>query len=158
MIFLFCECDPGVLPRRVLVPRQHFSHHQVPKKTKLYVDQSAREREQPVEMHRVFQRDLCKLRLSTARAYVKLLSEHGVGAVAAGVGFSQLRISAAVRGMGPEFQLAVSLTNSGPRAVQELGVVCEMNGSVYSCKRPLMHVPLLVGGLVSGVMFGRTSF
>ena len=36
----------------------------VPKKTKLYVDQTAREREQPVEMHRIFQRDLCKLRLN----------------------------------------------------------------------------------------------
>ena len=44
----------------------------VPKKTKLYVEQTQREREQAVDMHRIFQRDLCKLRLSTARAYVKV--------------------------------------------------------------------------------------
>ena len=42
----------------------------IPKKTKLYVEQTQREREQATEMHRIFQRDLCKLRLSTARAYV----------------------------------------------------------------------------------------
>merc|ERR1712187_579932 len=50
----------------------------VPKKTKLYVEQTSREREQAVDMHRTFQRDLCKLRLSTARAYVNLLGAgHG---------------------------------------------------------------------------------
>ena len=35
----------------------------VPKKTKLYVEQTEREREQAGDMHRVFQRELCKLRL-----------------------------------------------------------------------------------------------
>jgi len=47
----------------------------IPKKTKLYVEQTQREREQATEMHRVFQRDLCKLRLSTARAYVKIITD-----------------------------------------------------------------------------------
>lgn len=47
----------------------------VPKKTRLYVEQAAREREQAAAMHRAFQRDLCKLRLTTARAYVKTLTE-----------------------------------------------------------------------------------
>ena len=45
----------------------------IPKKTRLYVEQADREREEAVEMHRIFQRDLCKLRLSSARAYVKLV-------------------------------------------------------------------------------------
>lgn len=52
----------------------------IPKKTKLYVEQTQREREQATEMHRVFQRDLCKLRLSTARAYVKVLTDGQVRA------------------------------------------------------------------------------
>ena len=33
----------------------------VPKKTKLYIEQTQRERDQAVDMHRLFQRDLCKL-------------------------------------------------------------------------------------------------
>jgi Bardet-Biedl syndrome 1 protein len=47
----------------------------VPKKTKLYIEQSQREREKAPEIHRAFQRDLCKLRLTTARAYVKTLTD-----------------------------------------------------------------------------------
>jgi Bardet-Biedl syndrome 1 protein len=47
----------------------------VPKKTKLYVEQTQREREKAPEIHRAFQRDLCKLRLTTARAYVKTLTD-----------------------------------------------------------------------------------
>ena len=46
----------------------------VPKKTKQYLEQSQREREQAPDIHRAFQRDLCRLRLETARAYVKTLT------------------------------------------------------------------------------------
>lgn len=46
------------------------------------------------EMHRVFQRDLCKLRLATARSYVKIITEgHGPLAAAGG----SLRLNAQVR-------------------------------------------------------------
>jgi Bardet-Biedl syndrome 1 protein len=48
---------------------------QVPKKTKLYVEQTERERNFAPEMHRTFQRDLSRLRLETARAYVKTLTD-----------------------------------------------------------------------------------
>lgn len=47
----------------------------IPKKTKLYVEQTQRERELSSEIHRAFQKDLCKLRLETARAYVKTLTD-----------------------------------------------------------------------------------
>ena len=46
----------------------------VPKKTKQYLEQAQREREQAPDIHRAFQRDLCRLRLETARAYVKTLT------------------------------------------------------------------------------------
>jgi Bardet-Biedl syndrome 1 protein len=46
----------------------------VPKKTKLYLEQAQREREQAPDIHRAFQRDLCRLRLETAKAYVKTLT------------------------------------------------------------------------------------
>jgi Bardet-Biedl syndrome 1 protein len=47
----------------------------VPKKTRLYVEQTQRERQQAVDMHRVFQRDLAQMRLATARAFVKVLTD-----------------------------------------------------------------------------------
>ena len=45
----------------------------IPKKTKLFVEQSSRERENGTLMHRVFQHDLFLLRLNTARAFVRAL-------------------------------------------------------------------------------------
>ncbi|XP_053058868.1 Bardet-Biedl syndrome 1 protein isoform X3 [Acinonyx jubatus] len=45
----------------------------VPRKTRLYVDQTLREREAGTAMHRTFQTDLYLLRLRTARAYVQAL-------------------------------------------------------------------------------------
>ena len=45
---------------------------ELPKKSRLYVEQTAREREEAPDMHRAFQRDLCRLRLTTAKAYVKV--------------------------------------------------------------------------------------
>uniref|UniRef100_A0A452U4C5 BBSome complex member BBS1 n=1 Tax=Ursus maritimus TaxID=29073 RepID=A0A452U4C5_URSMA len=45
----------------------------VPRKTRLYVDQTLREREAGTAMHRTFQTDLYLLRLRAARAYVQAL-------------------------------------------------------------------------------------
>jgi hypothetical protein len=58
--------------RRVGPPPEQDIPLDIPKKTKLYIEQTARERDSATEMHRIFQRDLCKLRLSTARSYYRL--------------------------------------------------------------------------------------
>ena len=44
--------------------------------TRTYLQtQTQREREHAPEIHRAFQRDLCKMRLETSRAYVKTLTD-----------------------------------------------------------------------------------
>lgn len=45
----------------------------IPKKSKAFVDQTIREREEASRIHEVFQRDMFTLRLLTARAYAKML-------------------------------------------------------------------------------------
>jgi len=125
----------------------------VPKKTKLYVDQTAREREQPVEMHRVFQRDLCKLRLSTARAYVKLLDTNHASAGVRSTGNVHLSLTAVVKGMGPEFQLRTHLSTDGDAPLRDLLVIAEANSSVYKIKRPAFYVPVLVPSYCLAVAF-----
>ncbi|MGB1603852.1 MAG: hypothetical protein ACPIOQ_64570, partial [Promethearchaeia archaeon] len=83
------------------------------KKTKLYVEQTQREKDQCVDMHRIFQRDLCKLRLNTARAYVKVLTE-GQG-LATYTSTASLRLNVEVQGLGPSFCAVVTLTNTGTK-------------------------------------------
>ena len=116
----------------------------VPKKTKLYVEQTQREREQAVDMHRIFQRDLCKLRLSTARAYVKVLQD-GQGPVSYGAGAS-VRLNATVQGLGPLFKIRIALQNTGSRPIYDVPVLLSA-AAMYSLSRSQVHVPVLLPGL-----------
>ena len=118
----------------------------IPKKTKLYVEQTQREREQATEMHRAFQRDLCKLRLSTARAYVKMITD-GQGPMSYASG-SALRLTAQVQGLGPKFKIKLSLQNTGSKAVSELEVALNYNALLYRVRAAIFDVPLLIPGLV----------
>mmetsp|Transcript_23512 Transcript_23512/g.51569 ORF Transcript_23512/g.51569 Transcript_23512/m.51569 type:complete len:590 (+) Transcript_23512:193-1962(+) len=114
----------------------------VPKKTKLYVEQTSREREQAIDMHRTFQRDLCKLRLSTARAYVNLLGAgHGPMSSAGG---AQVRLNAQVIGMGPQFKILVRVQNAGVHSLSDVPLMCTANTSLYRVPKPCYYLPLLV--------------
>jgi len=117
----------------------------LPRKTVLYVEQTKREREQATEMHRIFQRDLCKLRLSTARAYVKMITD-GQGPMSYSSG-SALRLTAQVQGLGPRFKIKLSLQNTGSKHVADLSVAINYNALLYRLKTALFSVPLLVPGL-----------
>jgi len=114
----------------------------VPKKTKLYVEQTSRERDQAIDMHRTFQRDLCKLRLSTARAYVNLLGAgHGPMSSAGG---AQVRLNAQVVGMGPQFKVVVRVQNAGVHALYDVPLMCTTNPTLYRVPRPCFYLPILV--------------
>jgi len=114
----------------------------VPKKTKLYVEQTSRERDQAIDMHRTFQRDLCKLRLSTARAYVNLLGAgHGPMSSAGG---AQVRLNAQVVGMGPQFKVVVRVQNAGVHALYDVPLMCTTNPTLYRVPKPCFYLPILV--------------
>ncbi|GFR47769.1 hypothetical protein Agub_g9536 [Astrephomene gubernaculifera] len=117
----------------------------VPKKTRLYVEQTQREREQAADMHRTFQRDLAKLRLTTARAYVKVLTD-GQGA-AAFTTSTNLSLSLSVAGLGPRFRLSLLLRNDGGRQMLDVPVVLRADPGLYALGRSQFVVPLLVPGL-----------
>lgn len=118
---------------------------QVPKKTRLYVEQTQREREQAVEMHRIFQRDLCKLRLTTARAYVKILTD-GRGA-ATFTSSANLSLNASVQGLGPRFKVNLAVRNEGGKPVTNLVVLLSCNEAMYQANKKQFTIPLLVPSL-----------
>lgn len=117
----------------------------IPKKTKLYVEQTQREREQATEMHRIFQRDLCKLRLATARAYVKMITD-GQGPLSFSSG-AVLRLTAQVQGLGPRFKIKLTLQNTGTKHVADLSVVINYNALLYKVKSSVFRVPILIPGV-----------
>jgi len=116
----------------------------IPKKTKLYVEQTQREREQAIDMHRIFQRDLCKLRLSTARAYVRVLTD-GQGPISYTAG-SSLRLNAQVQGLGPHFKIKLNLQNTGSKPIFGLPMMLT-SSPVYKISTAQIHIPILLPGL-----------
>jgi len=121
----------------------------VPKKTKLYVEQTQREREKAPDIHRAFQRDLCKLRLTTARAYVKTLTDGLMGAAA--IGSHDIRIQVQVQGLGPKFLLRISLQNASSHPILQTRIVFSFDPNLYvmgydhnSCQN--ITVPVLLPG------------
>mmetsp|Transcript_47681 Transcript_47681/g.152835 ORF Transcript_47681/g.152835 Transcript_47681/m.152835 type:complete len:596 (+) Transcript_47681:319-2106(+) len=118
----------------------------VPKKTKLYVEQTQREREQAIDMHRIFQRDLCKLRLQTARAYVKVLSD-GQGPISYSSG-SSLRLNAQVQGLGPLFKIKMNVQNTGSKPIAGVPIMVSYNQELYTASRSQIVIPVLVPGLM----------
>uniref|UniRef100_A0A8C5MM51 BBSome complex member BBS1 n=1 Tax=Leptobrachium leishanense TaxID=445787 RepID=A0A8C5MM51_9ANUR len=118
----------------------------VPKKTKLYVDQTLRERENAVAMHRVFQMDLYRLRLTAARAYVKAL-DASLAPVSATMQ-EQLTLNAAVQGIGPRFKLILNIQNTSVnRPSMQLLISFLYDERLYQIKPAFFKVPLLVPGL-----------
>ena len=80
----------------------------IPKKTRLYLEQMEREKELAPAMHKLFQLGLRRLRLSTARAFVKTVADGG--SALATVSGASLRMNAIVAGMGPSFKIKLDLT------------------------------------------------
>ncbi|KAM7381008.1 hypothetical protein PAMA_012038 [Pampus argenteus] len=119
----------------------------VPKKTKLYVDQTLRERESGVTMHRAFQMDLSRLRLAAAKAYVKAL-ESSLTPMSSSL-TEPLKMNAVVQGLGPSFKLTLNVQNTAAcRPVMNLAISFLYDESLYQMRSPFMRIPLLVPGLI----------
>jgi len=160
--------DPGVLAMATESGKLHFRYIQqgvdfsncsssggppveqsmkipVPPKTQLYIDQSKRERDNAMVMHRTFQRDLFRLKLMSARNYVKALK----GNLTPIVNSLQvsLRINTEVQGLGPIFKVSVTLINTTATPVAGLSVSFSGDYSMYAIRNPLIKSGMLVPGI-----------
>jgi len=118
----------------------------VPKKTKLYIEQTQRERKQAVEMHMIFQRELCKMKLKAARAYMETItSTEGNVSYAPG---ATLQVNALIQGLGPLFKLKCTVQNTGAKTIEGSFAVMRYNRFVYHVGDPKIPLPMLPRGLV----------
>ncbi|CAG9460730.1 unnamed protein product [Pedinophyceae sp. YPF-701] len=114
----------------------------VPKKTKMFIELTHRERETATDMHRLFQRDLCKLRLSAAQTYYRVLTDgKGQASYAAG---ASLWMTAHVMGLGPRFSVVLAVSNTGSTPVTNLTLLVLCNEEVYLVAPKALHVPMLL--------------
>jgi len=117
----------------------------VPKKTQLFIENSKLEMDQAPEMHGIFQRELCKLRLNCARAYVKVITD-GNGPISYSSKAS-VRLNADVQGLGPLFKLNLKIQNTGRQVLQNSFVTFAFDRTLYEVERPLFCIPFLTPGV-----------
>lgn len=117
----------------------------LPVKTKLALEFMKREREEATEMHREFQRELCKLKVTTARSYVKILTD-GEGQISFAES-NNLRVHANVQGLGPLFKIKFLIQNTSNKTLMKIPVVFAYNQNIYKIKRARMVIPCLIPGL-----------
>ncbi|CEL99367.1 unnamed protein product [Vitrella brassicaformis CCMP3155] len=138
------EATGGPVPAEQDVPLN------IPKKTRLYVEQMDRERQSAVHMHRTFQRDLCRLRLKTARAYVSNLVDMGQSPTSvpstSGAGEAHLSLTADVIGLtGPHFDVQLRIHNAGSHALSNVCVMCVSSPpGLYALTPAMAPLPLLL--------------
>ena len=91
------------------------------------------------------QRDLCKLRLETARSYVKLITDGQLGIAPSGGG--SVTVTCQVQGLGPYFKLKIELRNSGAKVVTNVPVVVVHDSELYRMSTPVVIMPVLLPGV-----------
>ncbi|KAK9679844.1 Ciliary BBSome complex subunit 1 [Popillia japonica] len=112
----------------------------LPKRSKLFLEQSLRERQNAVDMHQLFQKDLIRLRLTAARATVQMQSNQS------SIGNEQelVKLSAQVLGLGPIFTLVLTLKNmNNDKPLCGLSVVFHAAPTFYQLPDYLLEVPLI---------------
>ncbi|KAF9416448.1 hypothetical protein HW555_006209 [Spodoptera exigua] len=117
----------------------------IPKKSKLFLEQSARERENAAMMHETFQHELNRLRLLAARTLLEahVRSDNSVGTGPMG----DMRLTAEVEGLGPVFRVTLIIeNNSKEKAVIGLAILFHVHTVNYKVSNPYIKVPLLSPG------------
>ncbi|KAG5491324.1 hypothetical protein JIQ42_01223 [Leishmania sp. Namibia] len=124
----------------------------IPQLSSVFAAQSSRERKYGAEIYQLFQYDLSQLRLTTAKAYLGMISNGAapseLGNVTQeneGAAESSLRLSAVVQGLGPVFKVKVQLQNVGKAPLHAVRVVfCLSDDDVYRMPQQIFLMPALL--------------
>lgn len=127
----------------------------IPKKTKLYVDQTQRERENGAEMHRLFQHSLCKLRYLTARSYLRLFQTAGVANAQLYTSSHhhvartddrkpRLNMSVSVQGLGPQFRIIMEIENLAAIPLHSALASLFYDRDFFHVESPFLQLPVLI--------------
>ncbi|XP_074595075.1 Bardet-Biedl syndrome 1 [Brevipalpus obovatus] len=119
----------------------------LPKKSKLFLNQPLREKDEAVAIHRTFQHDLYRLRLITARSYVKAIVS-SLNPMTSNT-MDPLKLSAQVHGLGPIFRLVLEVQNTSlDQPSTNLSLVFSCDTKIYRISRNCIPVPYLAPGLI----------
>uniref|UniRef100_A0A1B6E6Y3 Uncharacterized protein n=1 Tax=Clastoptera arizonana TaxID=38151 RepID=A0A1B6E6Y3_9HEMI len=114
----------------------------IPKKSKIFVEQTLREREQCKEMHSWFHRSWIGMSLKASECYLNALKTATVCQREA------LKLTIHVVGLGPKLKISLFLDNLAVDYVPAgLAVTFLYDPKVYTLEKPYITIPMLVPGL-----------
>lgn len=113
---------------------------QIPKKSKVFVEQMTRERDNAPAIYANFQSELWRLRLTAARATVDAIKSADT-TISGDVGHAPVKLAAEVMGMGPVFRLFLTLENLATRReAANLAVLLHADDHHYQLERQYSRV------------------
>lgn len=116
---------------------------QIPKKTKIFVEQTNRERENARSIHESFQTELWRLRLTAARATVDTINS-AESTISGDIGQAPIKLAAEIQGLGPVFRLKIILENMATRKeAMGLSVLLHADHRHYLLEKPYTKLPSL---------------
>lgn len=117
----------------------------IPKKTKIFIEQTVRERENSSAIHNIFQSELWRMRLEAAKVTVDILRTGD--STFSGDFQVPLKLLAQVDGLGPDFLLTVTLENiSATKVVTNLSVLLHANPEHYKIEKRYFEITPLMPG------------
>lgn len=117
----------------------------IPKKTKIFIEQTVREKENASAIHNIFQSELWRMRLEAAKVTVDILRTGD--STFSGDFQTPLKLLAQVDGLGPDFLLNVTLENiSATKIVRNLSILLHANPEHYKIEKLFAELTPLVPG------------
>lgn len=117
----------------------------IPKKTKIFIEQTVREKENASAIHNIFQSELWRMRMEAAKVTVDILRTGD--STFSGDFQTPLKLLAQVDGLGPDFLLTVTLENiSATKIVRNLSILLHANPEHYKIGRMYAELTPLVPG------------
>ena len=114
----------------------------VPKKPGIYRDLVQREKESKSEIQKKFITDLIKIKYKAMDTYVKILKKGNAPQNFSNS--SNLKISASLEGLGPNFKLNIIFNNSGKKPIYGAMLTLDFNRKIYSFKKENIQLSVIM--------------
>lgn len=116
---------------------------QIPKKTKVFVEQTIRERENAPGIYNNFLTELWRLRLTAARETVDVINS-AESTISGDIGHAPIKLSAEVCGLGPIFRLFLTIENmSAHQLAGNLAILLHADHRHYHLEQAYCKVSFL---------------
>ncbi|KAI6183364.1 Bardet-Biedl syndrome 1-like protein [Aphelenchoides bicaudatus] len=129
----------GEKSHHVGAPAAQTQRLNVPKRTKAFIDQSLRERDNYARLHQVYQRDLFMLKYQTIKTFAALQS--GQTGLQPSRDAEPVDFNLELLGFGPTFLLTVDLSASKQLSVAKRSVIFTYDSNEYTATHKLIHLP-----------------